>query len=62
MMMNKLAKEYVILGKQSRTLTGLFCRTFYYPDANHHHLNQEVRNHTLITLNKNNMIIAPCVG
>ena len=30
---------------QSKLLTSLMVRTFYYPDANHHHLNQEVSDH-----------------
>ncbi len=47
-MMNKtgfsqIARQYVMMSNpQSKLLTSVMCRAFYYPDANHHHLNQEV--------------------
>ena len=44
-MMNKnmLVRQMILLNSSSRLLMGnSMVRGFYYPDANHHHLNQEV--------------------
>ena len=45
MMMNKTSfmRQMLLLNNSSRGVLGSFAlRGFYYPDANHHHLNQEV--------------------
>ena len=39
---NLLARQIVLMNQNNKALTSLMIRTFYYPDANHHHLNQEV--------------------
>ena len=48
-MMNKMmlqkstfARQLVLMNQGNKMLTSMMLRTFYYPDANHHHLNQEV--------------------
>ena len=43
---------------QSKLLTNMMIRSFYYPDANHHHLNQEVSSFHLLI----NNLAADCVG
>ena len=57
-----LSRQLVLLNNcgvtpQSKLLTNLMVRSFYYPDANHHHLNQEVNK----TISINNPV-AYCVG
>ena len=39
---NLLARQLVFMNQNNKALTSMMIRTFYYPDANHHHLNQEV--------------------
>ena len=40
---NILVRQMILLNSSSRLLMGnSMVRGFYYPDANHHHLNQEV--------------------
>ena len=39
---NLLARQLVLMNQNNKALTSLMIRSFYYPDANHHHLNQEV--------------------
>ena len=42
--MNKSSfmRQMILLNNSSRVLGTFAFRNFYYPDANHHHLNQEV--------------------
>ena len=54
--MNKLtqskgmARTFMLMNNpQQKLLTQYAIRAFYYPDANHHHLNQEVYLHLIIT-------------
>ncbi len=35
-------RQMVMLNNTNRVLGNFAIRGFYYPDANHHHLNQEV--------------------
>ena len=44
MMMNKSSfmRQIMLLNNSSSVLGSFAVRGFYYPDANHHHLNQEV--------------------
>ena len=39
---NLLAKQLVLMNQNNKALTSMMMRSFYYPDANHHHINQEV--------------------
>ena len=52
MMLNKglFVRQLVLLNNctSSRLLAKGAIRGFYYPDANHHHLNQEVSSETLM--------------
>ena len=42
MLKTSFSRSPTLLLRTSPALTHLTLRCFYYPDANHHHLNQEV--------------------
>ena len=57
-MLNKaiFARQLVLMNNTSKLMTTFALRGFYYPDANHHHLNQEVRlNHCWLSMHSNHL-------